>query len=209
MIADLGADVLSIDIADRPTVSTTYFPVTTYDGRNIPAPSDSIDLVFSSNVLEHIPDLGSTLSEIRRVLRPGGTALHLMPSATWRFWTTTTAFVYLAERAVGMRRVPHGSDYVASGPPVSSGGVLRKLGQAFLPHGEFRNAFAELYHFQRSAWRRVFETNGFDVVSAGPSGFFYTAYMIFPGMSMTTRAKLSRVLGSSTNLYVTRPRVPA
>lgn len=38
----------------------------------------SVDLVLSSSVLEHVRDLRSLIGELRRVLRPGGSMLHLV-----------------------------------------------------------------------------------------------------------------------------------
>jgi SAM-dependent methyltransferase len=40
----------------------------------IPRPDESIDVLIASHVLEHVPDDGLALSEIFRVLRPGGMA---------------------------------------------------------------------------------------------------------------------------------------
>jgi SAM-dependent methyltransferase len=40
----------------------------------LPLPSASVDYVHSSGVLHHLPDTLATLRELRRVLRPGGTA---------------------------------------------------------------------------------------------------------------------------------------
>lgn len=42
----------------------------------IPLADASIDVVLSSSVLEHLPDLGRSLSEVFRVLRPGGLFLN-------------------------------------------------------------------------------------------------------------------------------------
>jgi SAM-dependent methyltransferase len=54
------------------------------DGR-IPFPDAFFNLVTSNQVMEHVDDLDRTLSEIARVLVPGGTALSLFPSAdVWR-----------------------------------------------------------------------------------------------------------------------------
>lgn len=47
------------------------------DGAAIPLPDASVDAVVSTWTLCTIPDLGSTLAEAARVLRPGG-ALHLV-----------------------------------------------------------------------------------------------------------------------------------
>jgi SAM-dependent methyltransferase len=40
-----------------------------------PLADSSVDLAFSSNLLEHVPDLGAVADEIVRVVRPGGTAV--------------------------------------------------------------------------------------------------------------------------------------
>jgi arabinofuranan 3-O-arabinosyltransferase len=42
------------------------------DGLNLPLPDDCADLVFSSNVLEHVADPGRFIDEAVRVARPGG-----------------------------------------------------------------------------------------------------------------------------------------
>jgi SAM-dependent methyltransferase len=42
-------------------------------------PDESLDLVVTAHVLEHIPDTGAALRELHRVLRPGGRALIQIP----------------------------------------------------------------------------------------------------------------------------------
>jgi len=37
-----------------------------------PLPDGSVDIAFSSNLLEHVPDLGAVADQITRVVRPGG-----------------------------------------------------------------------------------------------------------------------------------------
>jgi SAM-dependent methyltransferase len=54
------------------------------DGIQLPFPDASFDLVTSFQVLEHIADPVPFLAEIRRVLRPGGTALLTTPNAAIR-----------------------------------------------------------------------------------------------------------------------------
>jgi SAM-dependent methyltransferase len=49
------------------------------DITHIDLPDDSFDLILCSHVLEHVPDDRGAISELRRVLRPGGTALVLTP----------------------------------------------------------------------------------------------------------------------------------
>jgi len=58
-------------------------------------PDASLDVVFTSNFFEHLPDkaaLGRTLDEIRRCLRPQGRLIAMgpnikyLPGAYWDFW---------------------------------------------------------------------------------------------------------------------------
>jgi SAM-dependent methyltransferase len=60
-----------------------------------PLPDASLDVVFTSNFLEHLPDkgaVGRTLDEIRRCLRPGGRVVAMgpnvkyLPGEYWDFW---------------------------------------------------------------------------------------------------------------------------
>jgi SAM-dependent methyltransferase len=43
-----------------------------YDGRRMPYADGTFDVVWSSDVLEHVPDAKQTIGECYRVLRPGG-----------------------------------------------------------------------------------------------------------------------------------------
>lgn len=49
------------------------------DAATLPFPDACFDGVFTSNLLEHVPDVGPVFDEIARVLRPGGWA--------WVSWT--------------------------------------------------------------------------------------------------------------------------
>jgi SAM-dependent methyltransferase len=54
------------------------------DGR-IPFPDHHFDLVVNNQVMEHVADLDQVLTEIHRVLKPGGTLLSVFPSVdVWR-----------------------------------------------------------------------------------------------------------------------------
>jgi SAM-dependent methyltransferase len=70
-------------------------------------PPDSLDVVFTSNFFEHLPDklaLRNTMQEARRCLRPGGRIIALGPNikyvqgAYWDFWDH---FLCLTEASLG------------------------------------------------------------------------------------------------------------
>jgi SAM-dependent methyltransferase len=45
----------------------------------LPCEADSVDLIFSWTVLEHIPNLRESYAEMLRVLKPGGVMIHVAP----------------------------------------------------------------------------------------------------------------------------------
>jgi SAM-dependent methyltransferase len=49
------------------------------DATALTLPDESVDLLVSSDVLEHIPDLPKALAESRRVLKPGGRHVFTVP----------------------------------------------------------------------------------------------------------------------------------
>ncbi len=65
------------------------------DAQSIPYEEDSFDVVVANHMLYHVPDLARALSEIRRVLRPGG-----------RLYATTNGLKHMAE----LREVPRKLD---------------------------------------------------------------------------------------------------
>jgi SAM-dependent methyltransferase len=49
------------------------------DIRALPLAAQSVDIAICSHVLEHVPEDGTAMAELRRVLRPGGLALVMVP----------------------------------------------------------------------------------------------------------------------------------
>jgi SAM-dependent methyltransferase len=64
------------------------------DGR-VPFPAEHFDIVVSNQVIEHVEDLELTLSELHRVLKPGGTVLSVFPhKSVWREGHCGVAFLH-------------------------------------------------------------------------------------------------------------------
>ena len=85
------AEYIAADLPGNPQATIEIQP----DGR-VPVADESVDVVLSTQVLEHVADPGRYLSECRRVLRPGGRLLlsthgfmvyHPDPDDFWR-WTS-------------------------------------------------------------------------------------------------------------------------
>lgn len=206
-----GYAVDSIDIPDSNYAGQHEFPVQPYDGKNIPFPESSFDVVFSSNVLEHVTDLPYLQAEMKRVLKPGGVCVHLMPTGAWRFWTNIAHYVELVQRLFGLapRLIPKGFSKHALSDALS---VLRLMAgtakhYVIVPrHGETGNALSEIVTFSSLHWKRHFVKQLFTINEATPVGLFYTGHMVLgPRLSLRARQKLAKWLGSACVIYVVRP----
>jgi len=210
ILASWGCQVRSIDLADGHPWSQRYFVVEPYDGAHIPFPDASFDVVFSSNVLILVPvdRLPALIAETRRVLAPGGLALHVLPSTAWRLWTNVTYYPYVAKRLVGGRHlVPGAVEAPDRAATVEKHGLAHLVKRAVLPPplGAYPNALAELYYFSRARWLPFFRRHGFEVVSADAGGIFYTGIGLLPSLPLAARQRLARLLGSAcTNLVLRR-----
>ena len=78
---DIGLDM--VDSRLKENKYNSYKKIVTYDGKRIPYPDNYFATVVSNCVLEHIPDIDQTLSEIYRVLKKGGLFLTTVMSAPW------------------------------------------------------------------------------------------------------------------------------
>lgn len=200
-----GCDVFSLDIKSPKPDSVIHHPVTIYDGVNIPLPDQSVDLVFSSNVLEHVDDLKGLLRDTRRVLRKGGRCIHVLPTPSWRIWTSLAGYAFALKILATGKQVKStwgGTSYV------KERGLLQavlKRGILGPPHGNFSSAAAEIVHFSRSRWTNLFKREGFRIIRCFPMGLLYSGYGIFPRLSFASRRILSLLLGSATQCYVLEP----
>lgn len=210
VLAGRFARVDSVDVA---VPADAVYPVQVYDGRTLPFADGSVDALYSSNVLEHVADLDALLADMRRVLRPGGRAVHVVPNAAWRLWTHLTHYPSLPRliwRRLRGRPMPGASLSGEGGRTAGGLGgplmILRRLVMA-MPHGEHDSALGELSSFSEAAWRRRFEAAGWEVETVRPLGLFYTGYLLAgPALGLAARRRLARLFGSVTTAFVVRPK---
>lgn len=206
-----GFDVASIDIAGCGYGGAREFPIEDYDGGRIPFPDASFDIVFSSNVLEHVRDLAQLQRETLRVLRRGGYCIHVMPTGSWRFWTNIAHYVEFGQRIVLQmpQLLPRSigrAELVRLARSVADLGRLTKQYLIVPRHGELGNALSEIVTFGPRHWRRCFLAQGFDVNASVPLGLFYTGHMVFgKRLSVAFRTRLARTLGSACVIYKVAP----
>lgn len=207
-----GYDIVAIDVAGSNYAKDRVFPIIDYDGRNVPLPDASVDVVFSSNVLEHVPDLAQVHREIRRVLKPQGYCIHVVPTPSWRCWTMLTS---LPDAIVA---------FVAAIPQLfprawPNRGELARLGSAWYRtaryvggrvfqhrHGERGNVITEIWLFHPQWWQRNFRDHGFSVDHDEPMGLFYTGNSLLGRhLGLARRVRLAESLGSACHLFKLTP----
>jgi SAM-dependent methyltransferase len=205
--ADWGCTVSAIDV-DVDDTARRYWSVRSFDGVNIPFPADSFDVVFSSNVMEHVTHPDLLLAEMARVLAPSGHVVHVVPSASWRFWTSVTRYVNAARRLVSSPAATshidahHAHESTAASTRRRGGWSDVLLGP---PHGEFSSTAAELVAYRRHAWIERFRTGGFELVDVSTNQLFYTGYTLLPNLPLSVRRGLAHILGASCHVFVLKP----
>lgn len=213
-LSERGNSVEAIDIKESDYLEHRIWPVRDYDGKHIPFPDDHFDVVFSSNVLEHIPHIIEFQKEIQRVLKPDGIAVHLLPSGSWRFWTTMTYYPFwvrfvirrilsklFSEKSPPLSGRAENSPETFTTRPLGIRNVLRGL----VPHrhGEFGNTLTEIYYFSRTRWVKVFQNTGWKIRNYSTNKLFYSGYQLFgASISTETRGILSTLFGGSCHIFL-------
>ncbi len=217
-LAEGGEIVEAIDIQNSTYAENRVWPILEYDGVHIPFPDDHFDIVFSSNVLQHVVHLAELQEEMKRVLRPDGVAIHVLPSGTWRFWTNATHYVFIS-RVLWNRFFHKVKSQSPSASPVArhsstqacpseKKGRIRGL---ILPTrlGERGSFLSELYSFSRPGWGLAFRKGGWVIRTHFSNRLFYTGYSILgSALTIKSRRLLSRFLGSSCHIFFLGKQLP-
>jgi len=133
-------------------------------------PPAEFDLVFSSNVLEHLPNPGLALRSIHRVLRDDGITVHVMPSPFWKLCNLSLFFPFLIAR--GLRRLARGTAFKSGevGHVLPNNPKMPSTGRSWArrlwppPHGAYRGHLQEFWAYRKARWVQEFQRAGFRVV---------------------------------------------
>lgn len=220
-LSEAGYKVEAIDLPATIEISnhaqSREWPIRDYDGSRIPLDDASVDVLYSSNVLEHVTDLQTLTGEMKRVLRPGGVALHLLPNTTWRALSLATYYPAQAIDAIRWirRRRRHVEAPSESSPqdcgdvPAVSTSLVRKAVKRLLPrpHGAEGNAVTELARFTKASWDQYFERFGWDVLFYGNNGILASGdYLFGEALPLRFRRQLGSAIGGIAHVYVVTPK---
>lgn len=208
-LAEKGYAVIAIDLPSSHYRNDRVHEIVEYDGRHVPLPDRSVDVIFSSNVLEHVADIDGFLEEQQRVIKDGGIAIHVLPSTACRIWGIPAHYAWLLRRIFALlfsrRKHPLSlSSPLASNAPRKPQSLRDWIITLFpMPHGERGNTLSEAYYFSQYWWSRKFREHAFSIIEIDNNGVFYTmANAMADSLNLTRRQQLARVLGSACHIYV-------
>lgn len=205
-LAARGCEVEAIDLDSSGYRAHRVWPVTEYDGVTIPFPDGHFDFVYSSSVLEHIPHLKTFHSEMQRVLKESGIAIHIVPAASWRLWTNLTHYPFVIKYVLGLVGARLGTTKPRSDDTMQLSRHSRRdlvKGALFPPrHGEIGNSLSELYYFSRLRWRKDFAGAGWQILDHRSNGILYSGYMLLgAGLPLGLRKTAARLVGGVCHIY--------
>jgi SAM-dependent methyltransferase len=88
-LAPLGGQIIGLeyDFERAAEAASRSARILNAAGENLPFPDSSFDLILSHEVLEHVLDDRQAMSEMARVLKPGGRAVIFVPNRGYPFET--------------------------------------------------------------------------------------------------------------------------
>ncbi|MBK9638573.1 MAG: class I SAM-dependent methyltransferase [Bacteroidetes bacterium] len=129
----------------------------------LPFADQSFDMVYSSHVLEHIPDRSKALKEIYRVLKPGGIHFCVVPTTMEKIYAFFNFYTYLLGRSLfhlfqkikapfQAKKKLNSSNVNVK--PVNSNTSLLKYFPFPPPHGESSHYLQELINWTPRKWSK-------------------------------------------------------
>jgi SAM-dependent methyltransferase len=210
-----GFHVEAIDLPADSAISghakSREWSITDYDGVHIPFGDDEFDIIYSSNVLEHVTELDALMGEMKRVLRPGGIALHLLPNPQWRLISLLSYYPgQLIDCGRWLRKSREPSSGTRSVGTSRSESLIAKAFRRLVPptHGAVVTPLSEIARFSKGSWDDYFDRMGWDVVHYGNNGLAASGdYLLGRAMGLGARRRLGKLMGGIAHVFVVRPRV--
>jgi SAM-dependent methyltransferase len=175
----------------------------------LPFSDGCFDLVFSSNVFEHLQDRRQSVEEVVRILRPGGYIAHIMPSRIWKaaslLMNPACYALHLAGKWSLQRRRGSPPGEAPTGPPLPRATLGGLFNRCFRPpvHGTFSSHLAEFWAFGKSSWRESLSHPRLEVAAEVPL-IAYSPFGLFRSHWLTPRIWLGRHGVSSVHGFVLR-----
>ncbi len=191
-------EVVSIDISPSGKLDGIIMA----DAASLPFVDGYFDLVFSSNVLEHVESIEESLVEMRRVLKLNGIMIHTMPTTTWKviqvFGRPLASIIKMSRKILpGLSDVRGRAEAGTQGFTPNSDSrkrpIFKKLVGQFIPtvHGVSSNHIEEFIQFRTRWWMEKFKEVELNCYRSSPL-FFHSPYDMFPYKFLHLRERIAR-----------------
>ncbi|MBW7886972.1 MAG: class I SAM-dependent methyltransferase [Bacteroidetes bacterium] len=207
MFSEKGYLVTAIDVKESIYSNSRVFNVELYDGEHFPFNREMFDLIFSSHSLMYVKEQISFQEEIMRVLRPGGYAVHIIPSVGYALWNLIYHYVFLIKMIIAVISKSsllfgHEQSIIQRTKKFT---LKEKIIKALIPHALSKqdNCFTQIFYFSRYYWKNLFNRKGWVIKEIKSSAIYCSGYGFFgKRLSNNQRHILSYLFGSSSNIYL-------
>jgi len=177
-----------------------------YDGHNLNFLNRKFDIIFSLHVVEHIKDIDKHAKEIKKILKPNGIWINIVPSSTWRLFTSLNYypaiffnFFSLLKRYRKLKKESKKKKSKFNKSPFSF----------FLPqrHGEIGNFLTEYFYFTIYYWSKRFRklclNNDMLLIHSSNIPYFYYSRDLFRNLlNDKVRGILAKFFGGSSIILI-------
>jgi 2-polyprenyl-3-methyl-5-hydroxy-6-metoxy-1,4-benzoquinol methylase len=215
-LSEMGYKVEAIDlpITDKKSnhARARVWEIKDYDGCVIPFGDKSFDIVYSSNVLEHVEQLESLTQEILRVLAKGGVAIHLIPNPTWRIISLIS---YYPAQLIDVARFisrkfssisnTQNEFSVTENKTNRSTSFWKRARLRLIPptHGSVGTPISEIRRYSKRSWDDFFIQSGWEIIAYSNNGIWATGdYLLGNLLSIGMRRRIGGIVSGIAHVYV-------
>lgn len=127
---------------------------------------NEMDLIFSSNLLEHLPQIDKCLRECRRVIKQDGIIVHTIPTHTWKLFCFFLYYPVMIKKVIkhllGHKKQPNKRECLDNNLRPKTKSLLNRL----IPeiHGISNTHLKEFVNFGEKRWLNLFSKNNLEVI---------------------------------------------
>lgn len=127
---------------------------------------ERFDFIFSSNLLEHLPNYNKCLNGISKVLKKDGLAIIILPNTLWRLSGIIFHYPNKIKNLINQILGRSKKSNSLLGNNIKTTRISNKFLNLIFPkaHGAYKNSLIELYEFSIFKWKKVFINNGFVIM---------------------------------------------
>src|SRR3989344_4739576 len=151
------------------------------DVQKLPFSNNQFDFVYSSNVLEHIPDLHKAFAELKRVSTPEAFHVHIMPSCWCKvshvFFYYVKAFHILFSPKKLKKLKEEKNEKFSKKEKNTDNRYRKSLWQCIFPpiHGAASHHFNEFLSWRKKRWAKLFLHHDYEIKKIVKMPFYFSA----------------------------------